>query len=153
MTEFLTKSGAKVVVNVAPWQDARRLKSAIEREISLSGIKFDLGALKLQEIDLKADAMPVLQAVGVPLMEMLMRVDSCDAVDEAMWPCLARCTRNGNKIIPSVFDTAEGRADYYDILAACIVENFRPLIESLLSQLPAGLIGKKKATESAPEQK
>ena len=122
MTEFIAKSGAKIVVNIAPWQDAKRLKAAIQRECAKAGLKMDL----------QADVSTLVSAV--------LAVDSSDEVDAALYPCLARCTRNGAKITMNTFDDKEGRGDYYEIVMACIDENCRPLVESLLSVLPPGLV-------------
>jgi len=121
MTEIKTTSGASVVINIAPWEDAKRLKKAIERELANAGIK----------LNMQSDVSELLSA--------LLRVDSSDDVDAALWPCLARCTRNGSKIIPGMFDDSEARMDYYDIVSACIQENLRPLVESLYLKLPASI--------------
>lgn len=121
MPEIKTTSGASVVINIAPWEDAKRLKKAIERELANAGIKLNM------------------QSDVSELFSALLRVDSSDDVDAALWPCLARCTRDGSKIIPAMFDTADGRADYYEIVTACIQENLRPLVESLYSKLPASV--------------
>jgi hypothetical protein len=121
MSEFTAKSGAKVVINVAPWADAKRLKAAIEKEASASGIKFDL----------KADISTIVST--------MLSIDSSPVVDAALWPCLARCTRADAKITEATFDKVDAREDYYEIMNACLLENFRPLFESLLSVLPESL--------------
>ena len=137
MSEFTAKSGAEIVINMAPWLDAKRLKAAIEKEAALAGVKLD---------DLKAD-------VSV-LISTALSVDSSEAVDAALWPCLVRCTRNKEKIVPATFNTEEGRQDYYEILLECLKVNFAPLFESLLSVLPEQMLAalKGKKAESAPPQ-
>lgn len=132
MAEFQTKSGATVVITIASWEDAKRLKAAIEREAAKAGIKLDMEA----EAEL--------------LLSALLLIDSSDAVDAAMWPCLARCLHNGQKITPKTFDTAAARADYYEIMQACMTENFAPLFESLLSVLPPGLLAAIKGEQKSP---
>lgn len=122
MTEFTAKSGAKVVINLAPWGDAKALKAAIEREASSSGLK----------LDANADA--------ASLIASILHIDSSDFVDRAIWPCLARCTRNDAKIIPATFDSADARQDYYEIVSQCLMENFRPLVEGLMNVLPPSLM-------------
>lgn len=121
MTEFMSKSGKKVVINLAPWPDAKRLKNAIMREAAASGITLDKEA-------------PVAK-----LISTFMLVDSSEAVDAALQPCLVRCTRGGVKITEQTFDAVDGRQDYYQIITAVIDENCRPLVESLLSVLPSAL--------------
>lgn len=130
MVEFVTKTGAKVVTNLAPWEDAKRLKAAVEKEASASGLK----------IDAKTDASVFVNA--------LLSVDGSESVDAALWPCLIRCTRNSEKITSQTFDTKEGRQDYYEIVKACMTENFGPLVEGLLSVLPAGLMKMMKQPEN-----
>ena len=118
--EFVAPSGANVTINVASWKDAKVLKKAIEREVAING--------------------------GLSLPTILM-VDSSDAVDAAIWPCLIRCLYNGEKITENTFDKAEARKDYYDIVVACVKENLSPLAESLLLKLQEYGILAKKAEE------
>ncbi len=110
MTDFIAPSGARIVINFAPWKNAKMLKNAIERELA--------------------------RGKGYDLATALM-VDSSEEVDAALWPCLIRCTRNDEKIVETTFDSAEARKDYYDIIEACVKENLRPLAESLISKLTA----------------
>lgn len=127
MAEFTAPSGAKVVINVAPWKDAKFLKQAIEREI-----------------DMRAGLQPNVTADT--FMASILKIDSSELVDKALWPCLIRCTRNDQKIVEETFDSAEARRDYYDIIGACIKENLNPLVESLFSKLSeAGVLTKQAA--------
>ncbi len=129
--EFFAPSGAVVVINAAPWQDAKRLKNALEKEISLD-TSFSLS--------LDAD-----------LIATILRVDSSDAVDAALWPCLSRCLRNKEKITSSIFDDIAARADYYHIVKACIEENLRPLAASLSSVLvELGILKKQAEAQKSP---
>lgn len=132
MTEFTAKSGAKVVINLAPWGDAKRLKAAIEKEAATAGVKFDL------EADIST------------LVSTILAVDSSEAVDAALWPCLARCTRDSVKIVPSTFDFVDARQDYYQIVNSCLMENFRPLAEGLLNVLPPSLLAAFQKPASPP---
>lgn len=107
MTEFIAPSGAKVVINVAPWVDAKILQKALLRELAIAG-----------EISLSAALM----------------VAASDPVEKAMMVCLSRCLYNNQKIIDATFDKPEARADYYEIVLACGKENLGPLAESLRSK-------------------
>lgn len=118
MSEFIAPSGVKVVINPAPWKDAKALKKAIQREIAQSGVSLNLGT------DITA------------LLPVILLVDSSSAVEGALSACLARCTRDGEKIIEATFDDVNARMDYYDIVIACAKENLGPLAESLASKLP-----------------
>lgn len=110
MAQFTAPSGAVIVINVAPWKNAKALKNAIEKEVAIGG--------------------------NYNLSTALM-VDSSEAVDAALWPCLIRCTRNDEKIVEETFNDPNARQDYYDIVEACVKENLRPLAESLISKLTA----------------
>lgn len=129
MVEITAPSGAKIVINPAPWKDAKELKKAVQRAVGNSeyGIDFENG-------------------VG-SLIGLVMQVDGSDAVEEALWPCLARCLRNGEKITEQTFDDVEARKDYYDIVLECAKVNFGPLLEALATKLPPGLL-KAKAENS-----
>jgi hypothetical protein len=131
MTEFTAPSGVTVVINPAPWKDAKALKKAIEREV-------DLGALNLSG-----------GFEGV--VTAILAVDASDAVDAALAPCLARCLRDGQKIVDATFDDVEARADYYDIVVACIKENLSPLVVSLFSKLSEAGLTMKQAEPSATQ--
>lgn len=124
MTDLTVKSGAKVVINAAPWKEAKALKKAIEREVAMAGGK----------VSMDKDVSD--------LVATLLTVDGSDAVETALAPCLARCLYNDTKITDSTFDDPKARADYYEIIVACVRENLGPLVESLFSLLPAGLVAK-----------
>ena len=122
MADFVAPSGKTVTINAAAWQDAKKLKMAVQREAGsvLEG--------KLASGDIAG---------------LIMRVDGSEAVDAALWPCLARCLRDGKKITEQTFDDESARADYYDIVLECLKVNFGPLVANLASKLPEGLLKKK----------
>lgn len=126
MTELTGKSGANIVINAAPWKDAKELKRAIEQQVSLNGIDIT------KETDIAS---------------LLLRIDGSDLVENALWPCLIRCTRNDEKITMQTFDSLEARKDYYEIVIACVKENLSPLVESLFLQF-AGLLATKNLGDS-----
>lgn len=115
MAEIKVPSGSKVVINAAPWKDAKELKKAIERELAAKGASLEFNEASL--------------AVA------FLAVDGSDAVERALAPCLLRCTYNDEKITESTFDPPEARKDYYDIVIACMKENLSPLADSLFSEL------------------
>lgn len=114
MTEFTSISGAAIVINLAPWEDAKELKKVIERE----------GAQSI--IDMNGDL--------AKLSSLILKLDGSDAFEKALMPCLARCTRNGESVRGNTFDTKEGRSDYVEIVKACVNENIGPFVASLFSQ-------------------
>lgn len=133
MPEFTSKSGKEVVINCAPFADAKRLKSAIWKEAAAAGIKLD---------DMKADASTLLNT--------FLLVDGSPLVDAALAPCLLRCTRDKQKITDSTFDSAEARQDYYEIVFACVKENIGPLFESLLSLFSETILSLAKPKKADP---
>lgn len=132
MVKLKATSGAEIIINEAPWPDAKRLKMAVQTELANAGINLGLD-----------------EDVGT-LLSAFLKVDSAKAVDEALWPCLARCTRNGLKITESLMDEdPTARRDYYDIITACAKENLFPLYESLYLKF-AGFLKAKKKSASDP---
>lgn len=133
-TEFKSSSGATIVINAAPWQDAKQLKKAVEKELStIQG---------LSDIKLSFESVDALATV--------LKLDSSDDIDAALWPCLARCTRNKEKITEKTFDDVEARKDYYEIVTACMKENLAPLFEGLFSRLSEfGIIQKQEQPQKS----
>ena len=125
MAEFTAPSGAKVVINAAPFQDVMKLKRAMERESALIG-----GGLNLQT---------------------LLIVDGSDSVDALLWPCLARSLYNDEKITPSTFDAIDRRQDYYEVVAVFLKENIAPLAEGLRSKLTEFGLLKAQASTAASQ--
>lgn len=106
--EIEVPSGAKVVINVAPWEDAVLLQQAISREMAM-GAGFNFATF--------------------------MVVSSSPAVYSALMKCLVRCTYNNEKITASTFNKEEARADYIPIVSACVKKNLGPLEAGLFSVL------------------
>lgn len=122
--QFTTKSGARVVITQASFSEAMALKNAVASEISKSGISLDLkGGLSETNIDI-AD-----------LMRVFFQIDSSQNVQAALFQCLARCLRNGEKVTFDTFEETDARADYYEIIFACARENLTPFFSGLLSEL------------------
>lgn len=112
--ELVTTSGAKVVINQAPFEDVSKLHRALLREAALVG-----GQLNIATI--------------------LMTVGS-EQVDALLWPCLARSLyepvgQSAQKIVKSTFDALSNRQDFYEVISAFGEVNIIPLVDSLRSQL------------------
>lgn len=117
MAELVGPSGAKIVINPAPWKDAKGLKNAIQKAAATTELKISM------------------DDVG-GLLRTFLQTDSAPEVDAALAPCLARCTRNGEKITDATFEEVDARQDYYEIVFACVKENLGPLVDSLIAKLP-----------------
>lgn len=139
--QFTTKSGSKVVINQASFQEAMALKNAVASEFSKSSVKLDFkGSLTETEFDL-AD-----------LIKAFFQIDSSEQVQKAVFGCLARCLRNGEKITMDTFENdPDARKDYYEIVIACVKENLSPFFSGLLSEF--GKVYQAQAVEEAQEQK
>lgn len=114
MVEFTATSGAKVKINIADFEDAQNLKFAIQK------------ALKAEGFEMK-DMGDILSSDMWPIAKLAMAVDCSKEVNDALWPCLARCSRNGDKITKLTFEPVDARQDYYEIIVSCIKENVGPL--------------------------
>lgn len=131
MTEFTSKSGAKIAINPAPFEAAQNLWSAMQKAAAEK--KLGEGFFKEQE----------------SLLNLVLGIDSTETFRAALWPCLVRCTRDGKKIDKNTFEDKEARKEYYDIVAACVEENCGPFVESLFSTLGAFVL--KMATKPPQE--
>lgn len=125
MVEINVPSGAKVIINVCGFDDAIAIKNAIIREASKNG----LGA----GISLSSDILTLARLAAL--------VDSSPEVYAALWPCLARCTYDGEKITKKTFEPEEARKDFYDIAIECARANVSPFFESALSKFKELLAG------------
>lgn len=122
--DFVTASNrAKVVVNVAPWQDAMALKNAVISELSRTELALDFDAKALKDMDVGG------------LVKAAMTLDSAPSVYKALLSCLVRCTYNGEKITEATFEDEAARFDYYEVVFACMKANISPFFQSLLLQL------------------
>lgn len=134
MKEFsAANTGNRIVINCAPTRDVLRLKQVILQEI----IKQPLG-LKLQEgkqelLDRDLDLTGIIEFIK----NTLLSLDGSDEFNEAIFNCLKYCTyKTTYKIDMDLFDNSavpEAREDYYEILLACVEENMRPFVKSLVS--------------------
>ncbi len=129
-------TGVDIVINTAPWQDAMALKNAISKELAAAGIDIEIRANK--EIDLKK------------IVSAVFALDASPEVNAALFACLARCTCGGMKITPALFDNQGYRKDYYQMVAACLEENYIPFLQGLpfgfnriLSLIPASVLKSK----------
>lgn len=112
----LELDGAKLAINEASWEDAKRLQDAVLKISVEQGFKMS----DLQE-DKSADKIFTLAASAYTDKD----------VYAALWPCLARCTINGEKITKATFEDAKNRK-YFPIAAAkCVEVNFGGFIEGL----------------------
>lgn len=131
ITSALTNN--KIVINCAPIKDVQKLKQVIFTEIKKSpiGIKLVGGDKSILEKDL--DFTGVIDFIK----DTLIGIDTSEDFNEAIFQCLQYCTyKKVYKIDEALFDredVPEARQDYYEIIFACVEENLRPFIKSLIS--------------------
>lgn len=113
MPKITVPSGADVEINAASWHEANTLRTAIQTAVS-SELK-------------DADRMSQLLVIG-------MKVEANPVVNAALWPCLARCTYNSQRINDAIFEDVKARQDYMEIVTACIKENLAPFMKTPVSQ-------------------
>lgn len=128
MREVSLPSGATLMVDSAPFSQARALWHAV------------LGELK---------AVPITSGAtdtGNALKDLLCGAFSSPAVDRALKPCLIRSTYNGQKITDETFEPVEARADYVSVCLEVAKDNVLPFgsglyavyLQALTAVLAAG---------------
>ena len=133
MKEFTSSTGSKIVINPAPFKDVQRLKQVILTELQKSpiGIKLIGGDKTIFEKEL--DFTGVIDFIK----NTVIGIETSDEFNEAIFQCLSYCTyKKVYRIDEELFDNEavpEAREDYYEILLACLEENLRPFIKSLIS--------------------
>lgn len=134
MKEFKTEAtGNTVIINCAPWDSVQKLKHVIISEIKKTpiGIKLIGGDKTLFEKEL--DFTGILDFIK----DTLINIDTSEAFDDAIFDCLQYCTyKKVYKIDKELFNNEavpEARQDYYELVFACIEENLRPFVKSLIS--------------------
>lgn len=134
MKEFnATNTGNKVIINCAKTREVQRLKQVILNEIK----KYPIGVKLIGEgpsvLTKELDFTGVLDFIK----NTLISIDTSEDFNEAIFNCLQYCTyKTVYKINEELFDNdevPEAREDYYEIIVACVEENLRPFVKSLIS--------------------
>ena len=134
MKEFkATNTGNKVVINCAKTKEVQRLKQVILNEIKKNPIGIKLVGQGVSALEKELDFTGVLDFIK----DTLISIDTSDEFNEAIFNCLQYCTyKTVYKINEELFDNEEipeAREDYYEIIVACVEENLRPFLKSLIS--------------------
>jgi hypothetical protein len=136
MKSVTLPSGKKIEVALAPFVEGKRLYQAVASEL----IRVD--------IDSDGDVSNVLKNV-------LLLMVSSPKVEEALEPCLRRCTYDGKKLSADTFEPPEARADYVDFCTEVAKENLLPFTKSLYAQFSGlqGALSRALSAESSTTQK
>lgn len=109
-------SGAKLKINLAPFNTSKKLYQAILGEVK--GAQMDPN----QEIDANffKDIFCILQDSG--------------RVEAALWDCLGRCTYNDSKITEELLEAESVREDYLEICMEVTRRNVSPFTKNLFAR-------------------
>ena len=134
MKEFKSaETGNTIIINCAPIKTVQRLKQVIFNEIKKSPIGIKLTGGETSIFEKEIDFTGILDFIK----DTLIGIDTSDDFNEAVFACLQYCTyKKVYKIDEALFDNEavpEARQDYYEIIFACVEENLRPFIKSLIS--------------------
>ena len=146
MKDFKTQNtGARVVINPAPYKKVVNLRKVLLKEIKQNSIGLKLTGKEEDVLEKTLDFSGVLDFIK----NVLIGADTSEEVENAIFDCLSYCTYNTTlKIDQDLFDKEpEAREDYYEIIISCIEENLRPFIKSLVSEwsILAPKLGKSQA--------
>lgn len=132
--ELILDSGAKLVITVAPFQDAHGLLKAILRSVKGTDIA---------NVDIPDSLEKMrnnLQALS-PLIDKVLSIATSDDVEVALFKCFQRVSYNDLKITRDLLDDPkigdQLRQDYYTICYRVIEENCKPFFVRTFSGLRA----------------
>ena len=139
MKEFnATNTGNRVIINIASLSEVNKLKNIITKELTKSPLGVKIVGNNKDLMDANVDITGLIDF----LKNFLLGLDGNEEFEEALFVCLRKCTYKTSLIINhELFDTIcpEAREDYYEIALACIEENLKPFIKSLVSALKTQL--------------
>lgn len=142
MTEqFQTASGARVIINMADFEDAMNLHDSVLMEASALKLDVDFSFLKSFESIKDVDVTEILPVLLKDVAPALMRLAASKTVKDNLFACLTRSTyqagggRVAEKITRTTFNDAGARGDYYEIVLACLKVNLSPFFAPLLLRL------------------
>lgn len=154
MTKQCTsESGINYEINCADLGNSIQLKNAVLKCIQKSDIQkeqIDSIILFYQELQKKKDGSKIqieeiiaalkkknmhFETLLNGIKNIFIELDTSDEVYQVIWKCLSRCNYNAERIDQRTFEKEEYRADFYEVVYACIAENVRPFLKNLFSAL------------------
>lgn len=128
MNEILLKSGAVLVVNMAPFSASNKLLKVVMRELKTVD-------LELENLDLAKIATQDINTLKNAICQLL----ASDALEQSVFECMAKCTYNGSRVVKETFEPEDARGDYLPCAWEVIKANLRPFFSGLdLSSLGSG---------------
>lgn len=123
------QNGAVLEGSMGSWDEGMALYKAVAREID--GIKLDFGGdLKgLFEGNMTQETVDTVKSA-------VARLTASDAIQGALWACMARCTYNKQKVTKDLFEDEKIREDYLPVAKEVMVFNLGPFSRGLASMFP-----------------
>lgn len=138
----LQSSGKTLIINTASTAEVKYLKNVLLEEVK----NYPLGLKLLGSTESVLDKQIDFTSVIDFIKNVLISIDISEKAESAIFDCLKHCVYDKvYKVTPDLFDEKEeAREDYYEIIFACIEENLRPFIKSLVSmwKIQAEKLGK-----------
>lgn len=138
----LQNSGKMLIINTASTAEVKYLKNVLLEEVK----KYPIGLKLLGSTESIFDKQVDFTSVFDFIKNVLISVDISETAENAIFECLKHCVYDRtHKITLDLFDEIEeAREDYYEIIFACIEENLKPFIKSLVSmwKIQAEKLGK-----------
>ncbi|WP_405316547.1 phage tail assembly chaperone [Faecalibacillus faecis] len=138
----LQNSGKMLIINTASTAEVKYLKNVLLEEVK----KYPIGLKLLGSTESVFDKQVDFTSVFDFIKNVLISVDISETAENAIFECLKHCVYDRtHKITLDLFDEIEeAREDYYEIIFACIEENLKPFIKSLVSmwKIQAEKLGK-----------
>lgn len=138
----LQNSGKMLIINTASTAEVKYLKNVLLEEFK----KYPLGLKLLGNTESVFDKQVDFTSVFDFIKNVLISVDISETAENAIFDCLKHCVYDRtHKVTLDLFDEIEeAREDYYEIIFACIEENLKPFIKSLVSmwKIQAEKLGK-----------
>ena len=146
--EFTTESNAEVVINMADFIDASRLRVAVLGAIKESGVEISKVDIEKLLSGVKEDMGAAVKSGALDsLLDMVISLDCSEKVNNEIFNCLKRSTYNSEKITRDTFNEPEARGDYYHIVIMCLKVNLTPFFKTLFSKLSAPQLMKKQESQ------
>jgi hypothetical protein len=134
--EFTTESNAAVVINMANFIDASRLRVAVLGAVKESGVEISKIDIDKLLSGVKEDMGAAVKSGALDsLLGMVITLDCSEKVNNEIFNCLKRSTYNGEKITRDTFNSEDAMGDYYHIVIMCLKVNLAPFFKTLFSRL------------------
>ena len=137
------ESGAALEVTMGSFVEGLRLFKAVMKELEAVKISLGIREKSIQDIFTSEVNDEILDT----LKNVLSRIVSSQAIEEALWPCMKRAIYSGQKITPLLFEDEKIREDFLIVSKEVLWFNLSPFFKnlgSLFTELKQKSIGSPK---------